>query len=283
MRRMGHTTGRPSYARGRRPAVRGLFAAAALLVLLGAGGCINPMRGDTLYRVRVDTLEQEKLIRRELWRVGRAVEDVRVRYALEDVTIQIEITDLGGLGQTTPALSGLANVSGAKVYLNSRLFLEEDQFKHDLDDVLVGLIAHELMHALHYARMSEADLIELGQRYRKMVGDPNGPQREWVRAYERLTDMMTIQMGYGEQLIHQKRASMRNLAANDPPAVWDFYLDEEEIRAMMADQQLLESEIGKAIDILNLRSAEAARRRPEFDDDGDLVRNGRPARPGSAR
>jgi hypothetical protein len=241
-------------------------------VALVSPGCINTQRGDTLYRVKADSLSDEKAIRRQLWRVGRAVEDVRLRYALEDVTIQIIITDLGGLGQTTPALSGLANVSGAMVYLNSKLFLEPDLTSEDLDEVLTGLIAHELMHALHYARMAEADLIELGQRYQKMVNNPSGRQRDWIRAYERLTDMMTIRMGYGRELIHQKRAAEANLAINDPPAVWDFYLTETEIRAMMADEDLLQAEIDKAIDVLRLPSAEIARERPVFDDDGDLIR-----------
>ena len=156
-----------------------------------------------------------------------------MRYGLEDITVAVVVTDLGGLGETTPAVSGLANISGAKVVLNKRLFLEEHP---DLDMILVGLLAHEMMHGLHYARMPKADLVELGRRYRAMMKRPDGPQREWVRAYERLTDMLTIRLGYGEELTHQKRASEANLAANDPPQVWDFYLTEPEIRAMMAGQ-----------------------------------------------
>jgi hypothetical protein len=54
--------------------------------------------------------------------------------------------------------------------------------------------------------------------------------------------------------------------------VWDFYLTETEIRAMMADEDLLQAEIDKAIDVLRLPSAEIARERPVFDDDGDLIR-----------
>ena len=210
-----------------------------------------------MFRVRTESPEDEKTIRRQLWRVQRAVEDVRVRYALDDILIKVIITDLDGLGEATPALDGLANVSAARLLINERLFLQEGLVQdEELDDIITGRIAHELMHALHYARLGRRDLINLGRRYHAMVKNPEGSQREWVRTYERLTDMMTIRMGYGEELIYQKRASQANLAMNDPPAVWDFYLDEE---------------INKAIDFLKLPSAEAARERPEFDADGDLI------------
>jgi hypothetical protein len=241
----------------------------AALIALALTGCIEAKSGDTLYRVDAADLEEEKVIRRKLWHVGKALEDVRVRYALEDITVSVLVTDLGGLGEASPAFSGLANVSGAKVVLSKRLFLEEHP---DLDLILTGLIAHEMMHALHYARMPRSDLIELGRRYGAMLRNPEGPQHEWVRAYERLTDMLTIKLGYGTELIHQKRASEANLAANDPPQVWDFYLTEEEIRAMMADPDLLDREIDAAIEIISLPSTRGLRDTPVLlDEDGDLV------------
>lgn len=242
------------------------------LLAIILGGCVSVRRGDTLFHVETAALEDEKTIRRELWRIERAIEDVRLRYGLEGVTLEIDVTDLGGLGETAPALSGLADISGAKVHINSRLFLEEELIDHNLDDVLTGLIAHEFMHAWHYTHMSTADLIELGRRYQAMLDDPHGPQREWIRAYERLTDMMTIEFGYGEQLVHQKQASHANIAIHHPPAVWDFYLDGHEIRAMMADEAALRAEIAAALDILDLPSLDAARARPVFDSDGDFVR-----------
>jgi len=132
------------------------------------------------------------------------------------------------------------------------------------------------MHAWHYTHMSEDDLLELALRYNAMLDNPEGPQRDFIRAYERLTDMMTIEFGYGEQLIHQKRASHANIAIHPPPAVWEFYLDEHEIRAMMADEALLHEEIGKALDTLELPSLEAARAKPIFDQDGDFLRFEKP-------
>lgn len=249
---------------------RASHAITLLLVLLAGSGCVNTRRGDTLYRVKAATASEEKQIRRQLWRVGRAFEDVRVRYALDDVTVQVVITDLRGLGETTPAFSGAAEVSGAKVLLNKRLLLDEYE---DLDEILHGLAAHELMHALHYARLPRAELIPLGRRYAEAMRNPQGTQRPWVRAYERFTDMMTIRMGYGEALIHQKRASEAHLTAPGPPQVWDFYLTEPEIRAMMADPELLTREARAALSLLGLPSATRLFEKPlELDGDGDLVR-----------
>lgn len=251
------------------PSRRPWLSAAIGFAALVSPACINTRAGDTLYRVETDSLEEEKAIRRQLWRVGKAVEDVRMRYALEDVTVAVAVTELGGLGAATPALSGLANVSGAKVVLSKRLLLEPPS---DLDQVLVGLLAHELMHALHYARFSRADLATIGLRYDAMMRDEHGPQREWVRAYERFTDMLTIKYGYGLELIHQKRASEANLAANDPPQVWDFYLTEAEIRGYLADDASLDRDIEAAMAIIDLPSVEALRDLPLlFDADGDFV------------
>jgi len=241
-----------------------------LVVLLGqVTGCTTIRPGDTVYRIKAVDLEEEKVIRRKLWHVGRAVEDVRVRYALDDITVSVVITDLGGLGEATPTFSGLADVSGARILLSKRLFLEDHP---ELDMVLTGLLAHEMMHALQYARMPKQDLIEVGRRYNAAMDNPNGPQREWVRAFERLTDMMTIKLGYGEELTYQKAASEANLAANDPAMVWDFYLTEPEIRAMMADSELLDREMRAAVDVLGLPSARVMLETPVvLDEHGDLV------------
>ena len=247
-----------------------LAACAVALSLIAGPGCINTRRGDTLYRVKAATPSEEKQIRRQLWRIGRAMEDVRVRYALDDVTVHVVVTDLQGLGETTPAFSGSAEVSGSRVLINKRLLLDEYE---NLDEILHGLAAHELMHALHYARMPRTELIVLGQRYAEATRYPHGRQRPWVRAYERLTDMMTIRMGYGEELIHQKRASEALLTAPGPPEVWDFYLTEPEIRAMMADPDLLLREARAALVLLELPSATRLFEKPiELDEDGDLVR-----------
>ncbi len=232
-------------------------------------GCVNTKRGDTVYRVNASSFENEKIIRRKLWHVGKAVEDVRLRYGLEDITVKVRIAELGGLGQAQPAFSGLADVSGARIVLSERLFTEEHP---EIDMIITGLLAHELMHALQYARMTKGDLAMLGRRYQLMMRNPDGPQREWVRAFERFTDMATIKFGYGEELTHQKRASEANLAANDPSQVWDFYLTEPEIREFMADPDLLDREIEAAVDVLALSSFRRMLEITlEFDDDGDFI------------
>lgn len=243
-----------------------LLAAFPAAIVLA--GCISTRPGDTLLRVSTPDPEEEKTLRRELWRVERAIADVRVRYGLEDITIEVEITDLGGLGQTHPAFSGL-HVGGAKFVLNKRLFHDQHP---DLDDIITGLTAHELAHALHYARMQPHDLVHLGSTYGSAMSHPEGHGRDWVRAYEQLTDMTAIALGYGEHLIHQKSASEANLAANHPPHVWDFYLKEPEIRDLMADRELLAGRIAAALGVLGLPSLEAFLEHPAFDDDGDLRR-----------
>lgn len=238
------------------------------LLLLPLGGCLSVERGDTVLRVKAGDREEEKALRRELWRVEKAVAEVRVHYGLEDIAIEVTVTEMGGLGQTSPLVSGLS-VSGASFVMNKRLFLEQHP---DLDDIVLGLTSHELAHALHYARMSDTDLIELGLTYDSMLKHPEGPHKDWVRAYEQLTDMTAIAMGYGEVLIHQKSASEANLAANHPEHVWDFYLHEHEIRALMADEAELLRKMEEAMVVLALPSLRRFLEHPRLDADGDLTR-----------
>lgn len=72
--------------------------------------------------------------------------------------------------------------------------------------------------------------------------------------FEQLTDMTAIALGYAEELVHQKAASEDNLARNHPPHVWDFYLKEDEIRRLAADEEELWRRIGEALVELELRS-----------------------------
>lgn len=248
---------------------RAAFVAVALALLVQLSpACSTVRRGDTLYRVRADDLDEQRSIHRQLWRVQRAIADVRETYELDDIALEVVITTLGGLGQTTPAIAGLAEIRGAKVLLNKRLFLEEHE---ELDEILLGLMAHELAHALHYARLSKADLVELGLRYDQMLANPRGPARRSIRAYERLTDMTVIALGYGEALTHQKRAAEANLALNEPPEVWDFYLTEPEIRRLMRDRRALRDEIETAIRALALPSFKRLNLDALVDADGDLL------------
>lgn len=238
-----------------------------MLIALLLGACARAKRGDTLYRVRAESREEERAIQGQLWRVQRAVSEIRAAYDLDSLGIEVTVAPLSGLGQTTPALSGIAQIRAARVVVSKQLLLDNHP---DLDDILLGLMAHEFAHALHYSRLSRGDLVELGLRYDRMLTNPHGSARPSIRAYERLTDMHVIALGYGEALIHQKRASEANLAANDPPQVWDFYLTEAEIRAMMDDRELLRTEIDAAIRVIKLPSFRRVKLSSLIDADGEL-------------
>ena len=225
--------------------------------------------GATTINVRTGDWNEEKQIRRELWRIVRAAEDVKVRYGLTDIEIRVLVRDLGGLGQAQPRLNATLRVDRAVIVLSEDLFLGDYP---ELDLVIEGLVAHELSHALHYARMSRADIVTLGLSYNRFMNTPTAPTAQgWVRTYERFTDMTTIAMGYGEALIHQKRAAALNLARNEPPDVWDFYLTEDEIRAFMDDRDALREAIIASIQALNLPSLERVRASWQADDEGDAI------------
>jgi hypothetical protein len=256
----------------RRGPVRTAAVASIAVGCLLFGGCRNVEYGATTINVRTGDWDEEKQIRRELWRIVRAAEDVKVRYGLTDIEIRVLVRDLGGLGQAQPRLNTMLRVDRTVIVLSEDLFLGDYP---ELDLVIEGLVAHEMAHALHYARMSTGDITTLGLSYNRFINTPSAPTAvEWVRAYERFTDMTAIAMGYGEALIQQKRASALNLARNEPPNVWDFYLTEDEIRAFMADRDALREAIIASIRTLNLPSLERVRASWATDAEGDA----RPAR-----
>ncbi len=145
-----------------------LRAVAAGALSLAATGCISVKPGDIVLHVDVEDEAEAKQIRRELWRVQRAISEVQVHYGLQDIAIEVVVTDLGGLGETSPALEGLS-VHGAKFALNKHVLIDGHP---DIDAIIYGLTAHELAHALHYARMHPNDLVTLGIRYDRMMKNP---------------------------------------------------------------------------------------------------------------
>jgi hypothetical protein len=243
--------------------LRSMVVAALVVWLPALAGCVHVDPGGTVLNVRVDDPDEDRAVRLQMWRVERAIEIVRVEYGLEDIAVEVIVTDIGGLGETMPGLDDSLHVEAAIVTLNKSLFIEEHP---DLDAILLGLLAHEMAHGLHYARMSRADTIELGVNYDQFMKHPapDTQLESWIRAYEQYTDMTTIAHGYGEQLVHQKRASEENLAIHHPPKVWDFYLHEDEIRELMADPELLVARANEHLDTLNLPSLESMREHPRF-------------------
>lgn len=240
-----------------------------LLALAFLTGCISVDTGGTAINLRTDSEAKEARIRTELWRIEKAVEQVRFRYGLNHVPVEVIVTDLGGLGETIPALDGMASVHGGIVRINESTLLD---LHPDTDDILLGLFAHELAHALHYDRLSPTDLARLGTRYNRYYNSLDEELRPWIEAYEQLTDMTAIALGYAEPLIHQKHASEANLATNHPDHVWDFYLNESEIRALDADRSLLYQRIDEALAIVDLPSLNFLAGKPVFDEFGLLQR-----------
>jgi hypothetical protein len=231
----------------------GCLPFALVLLILPLAGCRATLGGGTTIRVPGATRTEEDAIRLQEWRIERAAQQVIVAYGLEGLDLEIVLEEEGGLGKTRPRLDAIAEVDGATVSINRRLFLDDPPAS---DDVLLGLFAHELAHALHYAHMSEVDLVVFAERYGRFYLDPQGDLRAWAAAYERLTDLTAIAYGYAEPLIAQKIASKDNVARHHPKKVWDFYLEPEEIAELAGDPSALRSRIDAAAAVVGLFSLE---------------------------
>jgi len=223
-----------------------------ILALALLPGCVSTPRGSGVISVEVDDPEQEIAIRRQLYLVEEAIELAVIAYELERITIDVVVRDLGPLGQTTPDFDPFLEVDAATIKLSTTLFSDPET---DLQAVLIGLMAHEMGHALHYAHMSDADLLALGERYEAFSKNPQGPERDWAKAYEQLTDMTAIAHGFAEPLIAQMVASKDNITHHHPKHVWNFYLTPEEIRELDADRALLRERMlaaAKTVDLADL-------------------------------
>ena len=220
-------------------------------LLLLACACQADGGASTSIRVEDATGEQEDEIRLQEWRVERAVQEVLVRYGLEGLNVSIVIEEEGGLGETKPNVDAILDVTGVTVSINERLFLDEPPAG---DDVLLGLFAHELAHALHYSKMSRLELVEFGERYLRFFENPEGHLKPWAAAYERFTDLTAIAYGFGVPLTAQKVASKDNVARHHPHKVWDFYLEPVDIRALSKDPVALKKRIDQALDVVNIGS-----------------------------
>ncbi|MCB9844695.1 MAG: hypothetical protein H6811_01730 [Phycisphaeraceae bacterium] len=221
------------------------FLAILLLACAWASvwGCTSHSRGSTVFLIKAADRDEEIAIRRKLPAVQGAVQEAIIAYGLERIAIEVIVREMGGLGQTTPTVDGLLRVDSARVVINKRLLLDPPD---DLDDVLLGLMAHELAHALHYSRMTAPELANVGELYRRFMNSPEGSLQPWARAYEQFTDLTAIVYGFGDPLIRQKRASAENLARNHPKKVWDFYLREDDIHTLMGDPDALREALDRS-------------------------------------
>lgn len=226
--------------------------AIALAVLLAVTcACQSEKGGVSSIRVKGMTKAEEDRVRLQEWRVERAMQEVIVRYDLEGLNIMVVIEEEGGLGETKPSVDLILEATGATVSINERLFLDDPPAS---DDVLLGLFAHELGHALHYSKMNQAELIVFAERYVRFFESPHGELRRWAAAYEQFTDLTAIAHGYADVLVAQKIASKDNVARHHPEKVWDFYLEPEDIAALGKDPALLRARIDETLQVVGFTS-----------------------------
>jgi len=227
--------------------MRAVLICACLLL----GGCLSEPPGSTIITVKVDDPEVERQGRERLHLVEEAVQKAALAYGMESVTIEVVVRDLGGLGQTAPDVGPLLRVHAATIEISTTLFVDPEP---DLEDVLAGLMAHEMAHALHYAHMSDRDIAVLGERYVEFSERGTAASRDWVESYERLTDMTAIAFGFAQPLIAQKIASQDNITHHHPKNVWTFYLTPDEIRLLDDNREALRSRMDHATARLGLAS-----------------------------
>jgi len=222
-----------------------------LLSLALVASCSGPASRGTSIHVNAKDLAEEVTIRRQTYLVEKAIQDVIIAYEMEDLDVDVIIEEEGGLGETRPELNLDLGVHGGRVTINKLLFLEDNPAKAQ---ILLGLFAHELAHALHYSALSRRDLLLLGVRYERFYLNPQGPLAGWARAYEQFTDMTAIAHGFGDALVEQKKRSKENISTRHPAKVWEFYLEPEEIRNLMNDTDALEARIRSALEEIGLAS-----------------------------
>lgn len=227
------------------------LAAIGLTCLATCGGCAAAGSVETSIRIKDANQAEDAAIRKQEYRVMKAVQDVVVTYGLQELDIDVVIEEEGGLGETKPEFNLWLHVDGATVSINKILFLEDNPHT---DDILLGLFAHELGHGLHYSVLSELDLILLGERYERFYLNPEGHLKPWAEAYEQFTDLTAIVHGYGKPLIQQKIRSQDNVSKNHPAKVWSFYLKPDEIEALMNDRAALQRKIDETLGVIDLAS-----------------------------
>lgn len=232
------------------PGIRAIIACVlGVALLLPLSACAT--RGGTIIAIRGSTPAEQEAIREHFPRIEAAVDQVVAAYGIGHLTVRVVVKPLGGLGETSPDVGYTARVFGGSVSLNKRLLLDPPD---NIDEVLLGLFAHELAHAMHYEAMNTVDLAIFGQRYAAFYHSPNGRYQQWARAYERLTDLTAIAHGFAGPLAAQKRASTHNIEKYRPAKVWDFYLSGDEIALASMDPADLSQRISERLEEVKLPS-----------------------------
>lgn len=103
--------------------------------------------------------------------------------------------------------------------------------------------------------MSLLELLQLELRYRSYESRLSSSKwADWVRSYERFTDLQAIAYGYGKLLIEQKRKAqlyLHNIKDSyDQEYEFSAYLTEEEIASLSADADLFHTRLELELTVL---------------------------------
>ena len=180
-------------------------------------------------------------------------DDITRQYGIGHYSQTYVLKKTEGLGSCLPDFNILFQVKGATINLHISLFTNQQD--SDLKEAIHGLLAHELAHAQHYHRLSTLELLMLGLRYGSYTLQlANSPWAEWVRSYERFTDLQAIAYGYGEALIEQKKLTRDLLgtvfSGDNPDYELSAYLTEEEIASIQQTPEVFEALLEKTLNTL---------------------------------
>lgn len=181
-------------------------------------------------------------------------DDISRKYDILSYIQKYNIRDTARLGNTTPLLNWHFCIEGAQVNLNYSLFSSVDTSSDDKLGIY-GLVAHELAHAQHYKHFSKVELLRLGLRYKSYLKHLQMSRwADWVRSYERFTDLQTMAYGYSKELIEQKRRTLNFIIDNnlgeDQLYENSAYLTPDEIIKLSNDKELFDKELQQQLTIL---------------------------------
>ena len=226
-----------------------------VLMVFLLSGCISQEKGTVILTQAVDLApDQHDTINRHYAELVDIQDNITRAYKLGPYTQMYILRKTDRLGSTTPIFNYLLKVAGARVHLNYSLFVSTDH-KADEQLAISGLLAHELAHAQHYQKMSLLELLQLGLRYRSYESRLSSSKwADWVRSYERFTDLQAIAHGYGTPLIEQKRKTRLYLQntkdSGDQEYEFSAYLTEEEIASLSADADLFRTRLEQELTVL---------------------------------
>ncbi|KEQ16225.1 hypothetical protein [Endozoicomonas numazuensis] len=225
------------------------------IILLLLAGCSGQEEGTVILTQQVYLPEDDHdAINKNYSQLVDIQDDVARRYEIGSRTQKYVLKKTERLGSTLPRFNMGLDVTGAQINLNYSLFLANIK-ENNSKEAILGLVAHELAHAQHYHYFSLYELLQLAIRYhsyeKKMA---NSQWANWVRAYERFTDLQAIAYGYANPLVEQKRKTLYYLiseSANEAQFyAFGAYLTEQEIIDMRTNPVLFHQALQETLTVL---------------------------------